>query len=122
MDCDGHGTHVAGTIAAQSNSLGFTGVAPDVTLGSYKIFGCNGPAPGDAIAAAFAQAFEDGSDIISASLGGDQGWSQEEGSVIVQRIVEQGVPCVVATGNSGASGLFFASGPADGIGSTARFF
>ncbi|PNH73707.1 hypothetical protein VD0001_g3848 [Verticillium dahliae] len=119
MDCDGHGTHVAGTIAAQSNPLGFTGVAPDVTLGSYKVFGCNGTAPGDAIAAAFAQAFEDGSDIISASLGGDQGWSQEEGSVIVQRIVEQGVPCVVATGNSGASGLFFASGPADGIGSTA---
>ncbi|KAG7104758.1 Minor extracellular protease vpr like protein [Verticillium longisporum] len=119
MDCDGHGTHVAGTIAAQSNPLGFTGVAPDVTLGSYKVFGCNGTAPGDTIAAAFAQAFEDGSDIISASLGGDQGWSQEEGSVIVQRIVEQGVPCVIATGNSGASGLFFASGPADGIGSTA---
>lgn len=37
----------------------------------------------------------------------------------MQRIVEQGVPCVVATGNSGASGLFFASGPVDGIGSTA---
>ncbi|KAM0334451.1 hypothetical protein ACHAQA_001478 [Verticillium albo-atrum] len=119
MDCDGHGTHVAGTIAAQSNPLGFTGVAPDVTLGSYKVFGCTGTAAGDAIAAAFAQAYEDGSDIISASLGGDQGWSQEEGSVIVERIVEQGVPCVIAAGNSGESGLFFASGPSDAIGSMA---
>lgn len=31
-DCDGHGTHVSGLIAAQPNPYNFTGVAPNVTL------------------------------------------------------------------------------------------
>ncbi|RSL72423.1 hypothetical protein CEP53_001124 [Fusarium sp. AF-6] len=35
-DCIGHGTHVSGIIAAQSNELNFTGAAPDVTLGMYR--------------------------------------------------------------------------------------
>ncbi|EFX03897.1 subtilisin-like protease [Grosmannia clavigera kw1407] len=45
-NCQGHGTHVAGIVAAQSiaatQRLGFAGAAPDVTLGMYKISGCPG--------------------------------------------------------------------------------
>ena len=36
-DCYGHGTHVAGIVGANG---GVTGVAPDVTFGAYRVFGC----------------------------------------------------------------------------------
>lgn len=41
-DCDGsqHGSHVAGTIAANDTTLGFTGVAPQAKIKAYRIFGC----------------------------------------------------------------------------------
>ncbi|RKP07940.1 peptidase S8/S53 domain-containing protein, partial [Thamnocephalis sphaerospora] len=38
--CNGHGTHVAGIIAARSLEL--NGTAPGVTLGAYRVFGCTG--------------------------------------------------------------------------------
>ncbi|KAF7551263.1 hypothetical protein G7Z17_g5119 [Cylindrodendrum hubeiense] len=114
MDCQGHGSHVAGIIAAQENSMGFTGVAPDVSLGAYRVFGCDGEAGNDVLIAAFNQAYEDGADIITASIGGASGWSEEPWSVAVSRIVEQGVPCTVSAGNSGDVGMFYASTAANG--------
>lgn len=41
MDCAGHGTHVAGIIAANSSTSSLIGVAPNVTLGAYRVFGCD---------------------------------------------------------------------------------
>ena len=38
-DCQGHGTHVAGIVGADAD---VTGVAPNVTLGAYRVFGCGG--------------------------------------------------------------------------------
>ncbi|KAM0344971.1 hypothetical protein ACHAPU_006849 [Fusarium lateritium] len=114
MDCGGHGTHVAGIIAAQTNKYGFTGAAPGVTLGAYRVFGCGGEAGNDVLIAAFNQAFQDGADIITASIGGPSGWSEEPWAVAVSRIVEQGVPCTVSAGNSGDVGMFYASTAANG--------
>ncbi|KAK5989663.1 Minor extracellular protease Vpr-like protein [Cladobotryum mycophilum] len=119
MDCGGHGTHVAGIVAAQENPYGFTGAAPDVTLGGYRVFGCSGSAGNDVLIAAYNKAFEDGSNIITASIGGPSGWSEEPWAVVVSRIVQAGVPCTVAAGNEGSEGLFYASTAAGGKGVTA---
>jgi subtilisin family serine protease len=41
-DCNGHGTHVAGTVAASDNNLDVVGVAPGMRLTGVKVLGCNG--------------------------------------------------------------------------------
>lgn len=114
MDCGGHGTHVAGIIAAQKNEYGFTGTAPDVTLGAYKVFGCKGSVGNDVLIAAFNAAYEAGANIITASIGGPSGWAEEPWAAAVTRIVEAGVPCTVSAGNEGDLGLFYASTAANG--------
>ncbi|OTA91923.1 hypothetical protein M434DRAFT_388169 [Hypoxylon sp. CO27-5] len=117
--CNGHGTHISGIIAAQPNEFGFTGAAPGVTLGMYRAYGCTGESSDDVLIAAIRQAFVDGSDIITASLGGSSGWAEDLLTVIVSRIVKAGVPCVAAMGDDGPEGPFFGSTPANGKGVTA---
>jgi subtilisin family serine protease len=41
-DCNGHGTHVAGTVAARDNTRDVVGVAPGTPLTGVKVLGCNG--------------------------------------------------------------------------------
>lgn len=114
-NCNGHGTHVAGIIAAQANNpYGIIGAAQDVTLGSYRVFGCTGDVGNDILIAAYNMAYEAGSDIITASIGGPSGWSEDPWAAVVSRIVENGVPCVVSAGNDGAMGIFYASTAANG--------
>jgi len=120
MDCGGHGTHVAGIIAAQQNNpFGITGAAPGVTLGAFRVFGCNGDVGDDVLIAAFNRAYEAGADIITASIGGSSGWTEEAWSVATSRIVAAGVPCTVSAGNDGDEGLFYSATSANGKGVTA---
>ncbi|KAG6117700.1 hypothetical protein E4U13_000847 [Claviceps humidiphila] len=114
MDCDGHGTHVAGILAAQNNSLRFTGTAPGVSLGAYRVIGCDGSSASDVLIAAFNKAYQDGADIITASIGGPNGWAGDPWADAVSRIVDKGVPCVVSAMNLGEVGIFYASTAADG--------
>ena len=41
-DCDGHGTHVAGTVAAKDDASDVVGAAPGAPLTGVKVLGCNG--------------------------------------------------------------------------------
>ena len=41
-DCNGHGTHIAGTVAAEDNERGVVGVAPGAPLIGVKVLGCRG--------------------------------------------------------------------------------
>ena len=71
MDCAGHGSHVAGIIGANALDIKvspkppqpFVGVAPEVTFGAYRIFGCSGGSGDDVILAAMELAFNDGMDV-----------------------------------------------------------
>jgi subtilisin family serine protease len=116
MDCNGHGTHVAGTIAAQfdENPFGIVGAAPGVELGAYRVIGCDGSVQNDVLIAAYHEAYEAGADVITASIGGPAGWAEEEWSAAVSKIVDKGIPCLLAAGNEGEEGLWYASAAADG--------
>lgn len=116
--CVGHGTHVAGIIAAQKNPYGFIGAAPGAILGAYRVFGCTGGSGSDVILQAIIRAYEDGSDIITGSLGRPGGWPNDPLAVAASRIVGLGVPCTFAIGNTvgGAEGVFGASTPSVGKG------
>jgi hypothetical protein len=120
MDCGGHGTHVAGIIAAQTNNpFGIQGAAPGVQLGGFRVFGCNGDVGDDILISAFNRAYEAGADIITASIGGSSGWTEEAWSVAASRIVEAGVPCTLSAGNDGSNGVFYSSTASGGKGVTA---
>jgi len=66
-DYNSHGTHVAGTIGADGS---MKGVAPGVTLRSYRVFGASGGAQQIWITDAIMAAADDGADVINMSLGG----------------------------------------------------
>jgi subtilisin family serine protease len=71
QDGNGHGTHVAGTIAASGeNSAGVIGVAPQARVLPVRALDNNGSGWMSDIAAAFAYAGDMGARIVNASLGG----------------------------------------------------
>ena len=100
-DKNGHGTHVAGIIAADSGSdgKGIFGVAPQSELWIYKVCGANGSCYADDIAAALNMAADLGADIVNMSFGSDQ-----ESSLIgdaINHAASSGLLLVAASGNDG---------------------
>jgi subtilisin len=101
-DIGDHGTHVAGIIAANGED-GMTGVAPQVTLRSYRVFSF--PANGSrrmfadtvSIMRAIYKAIDDGCDILNLSLGG--GAADFALNDAIGYASEKGCLCVIAGGN-----------------------
>lgn len=98
-DSLGHGTHVAGVIAARSGIA--KGIAPEAKLLSLKVLGHSGMGSNDAVAAAIRYATEYRVDIISMSLGGGRPDSQMHQAI--QRANASGIIVVCAAGNDGGS-------------------
>jgi serine protease len=105
-DGNGHGTHVAGTVAALDNGTGVVGVYPGVDLHIVKIFNDQGnwTSASDLIAG-IQQCADAGANIVSMSLGGS-GSSTAEANTM-QNFVDQGIMLVAAAGNAGNSSLSY---------------
>ncbi|KAF9133818.1 hypothetical protein BGW39_008861 [Mortierella sp. 14UC] len=104
MDCAGHGSHVAGIVAASDDVV--IGVAPKVLLGAYRVLGCNGSSNDDIILAALENAVKDDMDIINLSIGEPNGWPNNPVSKAVIRMMGLGIMVTVSHGNENTQGLF----------------
>ncbi|KAF9546840.1 hypothetical protein EC957_009291 [Mortierella hygrophila] len=117
MDCQGHGTHVAGIVGGNASNIKagpkpvvpWIGVAPDVTFGAYRIFGCSGYTNTDVILAAMEMAFNDGMDIINMSLGGGSAYKENPTAVLADKLVSFGMNVAGAAGNDGSEGVWMVS-------------
>jgi len=103
-DMFGHGTHVAGTIAAQLNELGVVGLAPEVSLYIVKVFGDDGLwAYSSTLVDATERCVDNAeADIISMSLGGTKSMRMEQRQF--DSLYAAGVLSVAAAGNDGVPG------------------
>ena len=110
-DCNGHGTHVAGIIGA--NGV-VTGVAPNASIGAYRVFGCAGSTTADIMIAAMERALDDGMDVLNMSIGSTYQWPQYPTAQAATRLVNAGVVVVASAGNSGATGAYSSGAPSVG--------
>jgi subtilisin family serine protease len=110
MDQKGHGTHVAGSIAANGRVLG---IGPELKVAAYRVFGPTGGAATADIANAIMTAADDNVDVINMSLGGYD-WFQDPETATkdvvadvnlfnraIQYAIKNGVTVVGSAGNNG---------------------
>jgi len=133
LDCNGHGSHVAGTaagsgvtadgvtykgpynantIAGNSWTVG-PGVAPKANIYSIRVFGCQGST--DVVVDAIDWAVDNDMDVINMSLGSDFGSKDSPDAEATTNAANAGVVVVVSAGNAGTSPYIVgAPGTADG--------
>ncbi|MDM8538590.1 S8 family peptidase [Desulfobacterales bacterium HSG17] len=99
-DLNGHGTHVAGIIAARRDSRGVVGVAPLSSLLIAKVLGDDGYGREDWVADGIRWAVQKGAHIISMSMGAP-GYSRIIHNAI-REAVDANVFVICAAGNSGS--------------------
>lgn len=99
-DNNGHGTHVAGIVAAAANGVGNTGVAPNAMLLPVKVLDASGSGSYTAVASGIAYAAQQGARVISMSLGGSS-----PSTTLIAPLQQAAATSVIvaAAGNSGTA-------------------
>ena len=115
-DCNGHGTHVAGIVGANgTGAAAAKGVAPGVTFGAYRVFGCAGSVTDDVMIAAMEAALEDGMHVLNMSIGDAfNNWPGSPTAAASDALVDAGMVVVASIGNSGGDGIYSAGAPGVG--------
>src|SRR5574338_331383 len=109
MDTNGHGTEVAGIIAADGN---LKGVAPKAKLFAYRVSATGESVSSEFIVNAIHRAIKEKVDIINISLGVNK--TNEELARAVSEAVKNGIIVVAAAGNSGP-GIHTIGSPAESL-------
>ena len=98
MDDEGHGTHVAGIIAAANNKEGIVGIAYNTKIMAIKAGDASGFFLQSNVAKAILYAYENGADVINMSFGGS------ESSIAVKDALETAYSRCVLVASAGNSG------------------
>ncbi len=111
-DGNGHGTHVAGTIAGQLNASGsYIGVAPNVELYIGRVLGDDGSGSTSGIMNGAQWCADQGANIISMSLGG--GLKSRTEDNFYTTLYNGGVLVIAAAGNDGNNRISYPAGYAN---------
>jgi len=140
LDCNGHGSHTAGTAAGSGVTVAtstspaktFTGpydtahddgtttaanfkigpgVAPKADIYAVRVFGCNGSS--NLVTDALEWSMKNGMQVVSMSLGGNYGSSQSADAEASTNAANAGIIVVAASGNAGNI-TYITSSPASG--------
>ena len=98
-DDNGHGSHVAGIIAAVNNSIGVVGVGYQIDLYAVKVLNSNGSGYVSDIIEGIQWSINNGINVINMSLGTSSDVQAFHDAVIAAR--NSGIILVAAAGNSG---------------------
>ncbi|CAA6827601.1 MAG: S8 family peptidase [uncultured Aureispira sp.] len=112
-DCNGHGTHVAGTAAAINNNGGVVGVAAGAPVVAVKVFGCSGGSATSTILSGLNHVANNNyaGDVVNMSLGGYYGNGCANGSSyksILTALGNEGTRIALAAGNENANANYSA--------------
>jgi len=100
IDPNGHGTHVAGIIAAAADGSGVTGVAPDARILPVRVLAENGIGDDAWLALGIVWAVDNGAHVLNLSVGGAVPSTLLEDAIVYA--LDHGALVVISSGNDGA--------------------